>query len=115
LWRPLSLDEVQRAAALLRRASAVVRHQVPSVDTRVATGQLSADVVSGVVVEMVLRVLDPDKRITARTVEDYSERYADARVSVEAGIFLTAAELAALQPAGARSGMYVVDLGTPAY
>ena len=94
VWRPLTSDEALRAESLLRFASAVVRRHVPSVDDRITAATLDADLVSGVVATMVTRAMKNPDGLVARSVEDYTERYADAR----AGLSLTADELALLAP-----------------
>lgn len=56
-WRPLTTDETTRATYLLGRASRKVRRRWPDVDDRIDSGDLDADDVVDVVVELVLTVL----------------------------------------------------------
>ena len=61
MLRTLDSDETTLADALLIRASWLVRQERPGLDTLVTAGALDADVVTGVVAEMVARVLrNPD-------------------------------------------------------
>ena len=61
MLRTLDTDETALATALLPRASWLVRQERPGLDTLIADNVLDADVVKGVVAEMVARVLrNPD-------------------------------------------------------
>jgi hypothetical protein len=96
LWRPLTGDESVRVAGLLRMASAIVRRQLPTLDARISAATLDPDLARSVVATMVVRAMKNPDGIVARTVEDYSERYADAK----AGLVLLPDEFALLAPRG---------------
>lgn len=53
VWRPLTDAEEDRADALLARASRMIRRRWSNVDDRITSGDLDADEVSDVVLEMV--------------------------------------------------------------
>ncbi len=53
-WRPLTSAELPRATYYLAAASRKIRRRWPDVDSRIASGTLTADDVSDVVVQMVL-------------------------------------------------------------
>jgi Phage protein Gp19/Gp15/Gp42 len=57
-WRPLSTAERPRAEYYLGAASRRIRRRWPDVDARLAAGNLNADDVSDVVVQMVVGALD---------------------------------------------------------
>lgn len=56
-WRPLTSEEEPRAELYLSSASAIVRARVSDVDERIGSGELSADLVKFVVLQMVKRAL----------------------------------------------------------
>lgn len=68
-WRPLSVDESARVAALIARASRKIRRRWPDVDDRIASGDLSAEVVADVVAEMVQSAM----AVPASGVEQHSQ------------------------------------------
>jgi hypothetical protein len=60
-WRDLTPAETSIVNALLDDASALLRAEYPDIDDRIATGNLDADVVAGIVGRMVKRSLvSPD-------------------------------------------------------
>lgn len=100
LWRPLTQVELAVAQARLTVASAVVRQRFRTIDQRVASGELSVDVVRGVVVDMVKRVLQaPDGvRSRSQTVGPFSESVTYGDEQNRLGLYLTGEELALLAP-----------------
>ena len=56
-WRPLSVDEIDRAGWLLGKASRAIRAELPTVDERILSGVLDPDLVADVVCDMVRRQL----------------------------------------------------------
>jgi len=59
-WRALTDDEAARAGVLLARASAILRAKLPGLDDRLATDQVSRDlVVEAVTASVVDRMLTP--------------------------------------------------------
>lgn len=57
-WRPLTAVETTRAEYYLGVASRRIRRRWPDVDTRIASGDLDADAVSDVVVQLVLGTIE---------------------------------------------------------
>lgn len=105
VWRPLSDDEAAAAGQWLSWASALVRAEVPSVDARIASGVLSADLVSSVVVAMVQRaMLNPDgAKSVMETVEDFSRQVTIGGDGDGTRLFLTDRELRLLSPRPRRA------------
>lgn len=99
LWRPLSEAESARIGRLLDVASAKVRQAVPTVDARVASGDLDADIVVSVVVSMVARVLTNPGMVRQITVGGESVTLAAETLR---GLFLLPEELAELSPSAGR-------------
>lgn len=64
-WRDLTPAESGTVNALLDDASALLRAEYPDIDDRIATGNLDADVVAGIVAGMVKRsLMSPEPGIT---------------------------------------------------
>lgn len=95
LFRPLTTAEQSLAAALLRRASGMVRSRLPNVDIRIAAGTLDAGQAALAVIHMVLRVMRNPAGVRTETVGPFTRTF-DTRSS---GLLaLTDAELALLAP-----------------
>lgn len=65
-WRPLTDTESSAAANLLAVASAVIRRRFPTIDTRIATGDIEQVIVTHVAAELVRRFLstrNPDEPV----------------------------------------------------
>lgn len=91
LGRDLTEDERAKVPNLIADASAIMREQVPDIDAR------QPATATGVCCAMVLRVvLNPEGK-RQQSVDDYSYTTDSARSSGE--LYLTAQELAQLQPA----------------
>lgn len=105
VWRPLSGEETEAAAKWLEWASALVRTEVPSVDARITSGVLSADLVSSVVVAMVQRAMsNPDgAKSVMETVEDFSRQVTIGGDGDGTRLYLTDRELRLLSPRPRRA------------
>lgn len=103
-WRPLTAAEITSASVWIRRASALLRQEVPSVDARIANGSLDADVVASVVESMVRRVMtNPDgARSMSDTVEDVTLSVTFSG-EADGGLYLTDRERDRLMPKPRRS------------
>lgn len=99
-WRPLSADEKTTAQALLMDAWAIANVQLPNLESSVAAGTISSDVVRAVVSAMVVRVLRNPDGVRQWSVDDYSETR-DSTLS-SGVLYLTPAELALLNSAVGR-------------
>ncbi len=106
-WRPLTDAEAVVAATRIGAASRLLRRLVPSVDDRVDSGDLDADLVSDVVAEAVIRVMKNPDGIRQVSYDDYSETR-DREVSAGLLQFLDS-ELALLQPADRPSGAFTIS------
>lgn len=105
VWRSLSVDESAAAAKWLAWASALVRREVPTVDARVSSGVLSAELVSSVVVAMVQRAMDNPSgaRSVSETIEEYSRQVTMGGDGDGTRLFLTDRELGWLAPRSGRA------------
>jgi hypothetical protein len=72
-FRPLSAAESAVADALLQDAWAIMRAQVPSLESRLLGGSLDLFAVVAVQTAMVLRVLRNPNGVRQWSVDDYSE------------------------------------------
>jgi hypothetical protein len=109
-WRPLTDEEAAAADVLLADASTIVRSTVPGVDERIADGSLSAELVAGVVIRAVLRVLRNPEGKVQESVDDYSYRRADA-VS-DGSLYISASDLALLTTTpGVARGAFTIRPG----
>ncbi len=106
VWRDLTPDEEARADTLCRFASQIIRTQVPGIDTRIAAGQLAADVAAFVCTQMVLRVMRNPSGVAAETVGPWSVTYGSTGTQATGALYLSDAEMALLTgtPAGTRRG-----------
>lgn len=59
-WRPIPDDQETKAAALITRALALVRLNVPSIERRVDANPDLMEVAKGVVIDMIKRALPAD-------------------------------------------------------
>jgi len=107
--RPLDADERDRAAVLLRYASAQIRRQLPDIDARIAAGQLDADLARYVTVQMVVRVLRNPDGVLQETVGPSSISY--DRTQSTGQLALAPDELAMLTPAPTGIGIGTARLG----
>ncbi|MFI7608788.1 hypothetical protein ACIBTV_27260 [Micromonospora sp. NPDC049366] len=95
-------------AALLRRASEMLRGQFPDLAARVASGQLSADAPAMAVINMVLRVLRNPDGLRAETTGPFSRTY---DTTVAAGLLVVSdSELALMTPGTAEAGALPVSV-----
>lgn len=95
-WRALSSDEEVRAAALLARASAIIRARFPDVDDRITAGSLDAELVGGVAVDMVVRRMQkPSDGVSSVTTDDTTFRWETGRGDTPAdqGLVMTSEEI----------------------
>lgn len=103
-WRPLTDSEKINAAYRIRQASALVRREVHSVDDDLSAGTVSADLVSGVVVDMVLRLLRNPEGKVQESIDDYAYRRSDAVAG--GALYISAEEIALLS--SARRGAFTI-------
>lgn len=100
LWRPFAnAGEETRAIALLATATRIMRAAAPTVDDRIASGQLDAELVADIAAQMVIRVLqNPDGyRSTTRAIDDYSETNVRDQALSDGALRLLDSELAVLR------------------
>lgn len=105
-WRALSSDEEVRAAALLARASAIIRARFPTIDDRITAGSIDAEIVKGVAVDMVVRKLArPTDEVTSVTTDDTTFRWETGRggESRPTGMSMTADDVDLLSGPARRS------------
>lgn len=95
-WRPLSSDEQQVAQALLADAWAILTTRLPELESRMATGVPSEQLVTSVVTAMVLRVLKNPEGKREESIDDYSWTRDKALSGGE--LYVTAGELSLLAP-----------------
>lgn len=99
-------------ARLIDKAEARILAQVPSIPGRVEAGTLDADLVGGVVEDMVLRVVSNPRGIRTVSIDDYQETVDKALSS--GALYLTPEEVALLAGnVGGRVGS--IKLATPAW
>ena len=110
MWRPLSVAEQVVATNWLVRASAMVRANVPGLDVRIVTDPNLGVLATGVVVDMVLRVLKNPEGKLEESIDDY--RYRRDSTTSSGALYLSPAEQASLMPSPATlGGAFVVSLG----
>lgn len=96
LFRPVNPAEESLIAALLRRASAIIRNNIPDLAAKIAAGTLSADLVGLAAINMVLRVVRNQHNLKSETVGPFTRTF---DTSAAGGLLeLTAADLALLTP-----------------
>lgn len=89
-------DDVDKVNALLRRASALVRAQVATIDLRITNGTMDPQVVADVVTDMVIRFLRNEEGVKQETIGPTAVTYDPL---VAAGrLFLSPDELFLLVP-----------------
>lgn len=102
--------EQAQVEAFLRDVSALIRSEVPDLDTRLAAGQADPDLVVGVVFQIIGRILSAATGggvgVTSETHPEYA--YTLSRAAIE-GLELTAAELRKLR--GRRSSAFSIIPG----
>jgi hypothetical protein len=102
--------EEEQVEAFLRDVSALIRNEVPDLDTRLADGQVDPDFVVGVVFQIIGRILTAANGggvgVTSETHPEYA--YTLSRAAAE-GLELTAAELRKLR--GRRSAAFSIIPG----
>ncbi|MCU1675340.1 MAG: putative 14 [Frankiales bacterium] len=111
LWRPLSDAEQAKTTKLLTQASAIMRSAAPTLDARIASGTLSADVAEMVAVRMVLRFLRNPEGFKTESDGDYSYTRDDTATSGE--LELTASDRRALGLGGGKVGTIHVRPAEP--
>ena len=98
--------------SFIKYASGLLRSKVPALDERMQTLSVDRDIVTGSVVNAVVRALDSMRvglRVRAEQHPEYQATYADAPEDL---LFFTAGELAPLMPiAPGIAGAYSVRLG----
>lgn len=92
LEHDLSAPRASRVTVLLARAALLI-NRVPGVTERLASGDLDAEILKMVSVDMVVRALRPD--VKSETIGPKSVTYRDAG---EPGLYLSERELGLLDP-----------------
>ena len=112
-WRALTAEETNVAEFWLEFASEVIRAEVPDIDDRIASGDLSAVVARGVTVAMVLRRLQNPEgfRSVQQAIEDYSETKTRDSALSAGGVYLSEEELCLLR--GRGSGAFSITPYSP--
>ena len=85
LGRPLTEQETLDADVLLDRASRMVRRRWPDVDTRIGSGELTADDVADVVCQMVQRALLRTAGVVSVTDQQVRSRPLSGTATLRAG------------------------------
>lgn len=121
IWRPLTSLEQVVAMSRIGQASEYVRRQFQlagrDVDAEVTAGSLSADLLRGITVDMVHRVmLNPGKRRTEmRSIDDWQRSWTLDNAISAGDLYLTDNERALLGlPTSADTGRRSFTI-TPAY
>ena len=98
---------------LINKAAARIEHAFPTADARITSGELSIELVSGIVEDMVLRVLRNPNAKRQESLDDYSYTIDTALSSGE--LYISDREMALLAPAGARRrrGVGSIRLAVP--
>lgn len=96
LWRQLSGQEQEVAEHLLVSASAIIRREFPTVDTRLGAGELDETVVKTVTVDMTKRVLRNPAGVMQQTTGPYSITF--DREALASRLHLLDEERALLRP-----------------
>lgn len=92
-WRPLLDSEYPKVVALLGDASALIRAEFPGIDDAIAAGDPSADVVAGVVANMVKRtLLQAEDGISSESESTGPFSHSRQFANPLGNLFLTAAE-----------------------
>ena len=68
-WRPLSDSEEVRVTVLLDQVSALIRHHIPTIDTRIADAKIDPILVTGVAVRTVIERGPKGKRSAAFAID----------------------------------------------
>ena len=101
----------QAVDRLIVKAWQRVKVAFPTIEDRIASDTLDADVVDGVVEDMVIRVLrNPDAR-TSEGVDDY--RYSIDKALASGRLYLDEDERKLLTPPGRASRVGSIRLGVP--
>lgn len=74
-WRPLTSAEEVVADELLAQASRRIRHRFPTIDARIAAGDIDPDLVGDVAVAMVKRVMQNPDGLQMEQIEDSVTRW----------------------------------------
>ena len=109
LGRPISdPDEVKQVNAWIADVEVIIRSRIPDIDDQIGDGALSADVVTMVTTNAVVRkALNPTGKQNER-IDDYS--YGLTEDAARGDLFLTEAEWGLLMPVSA-SGAFSVRPG----
>jgi Phage protein Gp19/Gp15/Gp42 len=106
-WRPLSDAETSQADYWLGRASRVIRKEIPTVDARIASGDLDSALVADVAISMVIRYMrNPDGK-RQETIEDYS--FTRDATGSSGEVKMTPEEVKLLTPIEAPSCAFSID------
>lgn len=96
LWRPLSVAETAKANILIAQASALLRRAVSGLDTLVSSGAVDATLVTMVVTNAVLRVMQNPAGVTQQTAGPEAASWTGARAAGK--VVITADEIATILP-----------------
>lgn len=110
MWRPLTPAEDVTATALLDRVSSLIRTRLPGIDARMVADPNLTELVRGVALDAVLRVLRNPDGLVQESVGGYS--YSRASGSNAGALYVSDAEWALLLPtAGSWSGAFTIRPG----
>ena len=109
MWRPLTVAEQVTASTLLGRVSSLIRLRLPGIDARIVADQNLADLVLGVAVDAVLRVLRNPEGLVQESVGGYS--YSRAAGTTGGGLYVSNQEWALLAPSGWSGSAFTVRPG----
>lgn len=112
-WRPLSDSEEVRVTVLLDQVSALIRHHVPTIDTRIADAKIDPILVTGVAVRTVIDALE---RPVARGVRSTTQVTGPFTTTVQYdgvdyALSLSTSDLHLLSPVSASSRYGSISLG----
>lgn len=112
---PTGTEADNALTRLIEKAEHRILAKVPNVEDRLASGDLDADTLNGVIEDMVLRVAGNPEGKKSEAIDDYAWT---RDVSVAAGmLYLSDEELALLLPVAARQtrAFGSIRLGVPAW
>jgi len=112
-WRALTSDEQTVATSSLAFASAIIRNDIRTVDSRIAAGKLDVDLVKHIAVAMVLRKMRNPDGLRTEQLEDYA--YTRDSALSDGSIYLSADERRMLLGRGAGAFSIAPGDDPPSY
>ncbi len=113
LWRPLADDERDRVQARLDRTWRALVAELPGLEARIASGEVSAETVADVVIDASLRVLNNPEGLTTfdESIDDYKHGGTYAERSQSNDLYFTTAELRRLSPRVVGGSAFTITPG----